>query len=54
LLRELRPYLATLPRGVADRAEGLTEPVTGDLIEWLGDYHPLRGIEIADTKEYVF
>jgi len=53
LLRELRPYLATLPRGIVERARDLTEPVTGDLAEWLGDYHALRGIEIADTKEYV-
>jgi CRISPR-associated endonuclease/helicase Cas3 len=53
LLRELRPYLATLPRGIAHRAGELVAPVLGDLVEWLGDYHPLRGIEVADTKEYV-
>lgn len=53
LLRELRPYLATLPRGIAARAAHLAAPVIGDLVEWLGDYHPLRGIEIADSKEYV-
>jgi CRISPR-associated endonuclease/helicase Cas3 len=55
LLRELRPYMATLPRGVVrDRASHLAVPVVGDLYEWIGDYHPERGIEIADTKETVF
>ncbi|MFI7694246.1 CRISPR-associated helicase Cas3' [Nonomuraea sp. NPDC049655] len=57
-LRSLRPYLATLPRGAARRAveEGLAEPVVGDLIEWRGDYHPQRGIELTspDPKELVF
>ncbi|MEU8252183.1 CRISPR-associated endonuclease Cas3'' [Nonomuraea sp. NPDC048916] len=57
-LRALRPYLATLPRGAARKAveEGLAVPVVGDLIEWLGDYHPRRGIELGspDPKELVF
>ncbi|MEW9532878.1 CRISPR-associated helicase Cas3' [Microbispora sp. NPDC049125] len=57
-LRALRPYLATLPRGAARRAveEGLAAPVIGDLVEWLGDYHPQRGIEISslDPQELVF
>ncbi|GAA3472249.1 CRISPR-associated helicase/endonuclease Cas3 [Nonomuraea roseola] len=57
-LRALRPYLATLPRGAARKAmeEGLAAPVVGDLIEWLGDYHPHRGIDIAspDPQELVF
>lgn len=57
-LRALRPYLATLPRGAARRAveEGLAAPVIGDLVEWLGDYHPQRGIEITspDPQELVF
>ncbi|WP_239108090.1 CRISPR-associated helicase Cas3' [Microbispora siamensis] len=57
-LRALRPYLATLPRGAARRAveEGLAAPVIGDLLEWLGDYHPQRGIEITspDPQELVF
>lgn len=57
-LRALRPYLATLPRGAARRAvnEGLAVPVIGDLVEWVGDYHPQRGIEIAspDPQELVF
>ncbi|RCG31426.1 CRISPR-associated endonuclease Cas3'' [Sphaerisporangium album] len=57
-LRALRPYLATLPRGAAARAvaEGLAAPIVGDLIEWLGDYHPQRGIEITspDPQELVF
>jgi CRISPR-associated endonuclease/helicase Cas3 len=57
-LRALRPYLATLPRSAARKAmaEGQAEPVIGDLIEWLGPYHPQRGIELAspDPKEMVF
>jgi len=57
-LRALRPYLATLPRAAALKAveEGLAEPVIGDLIEWLGPYHPQRGIELTspDPKELVF
>lgn len=57
-LRALRPYLATLPMGAASKAlqEGLAAPVVGDLIEWLGDYHPQRGIELAspDPQELVF
>ncbi|MDA0568010.1 CRISPR-associated helicase Cas3' [Streptomonospora sp. S1-112] len=55
LLRDLRPYMATLPRGYATgKAAGLMVPVVGDLYEWIGDYDEHRGIEIADTKEYVF
>ncbi|MEV0196353.1 CRISPR-associated helicase Cas3' [Nonomuraea sp. NPDC050691] len=57
-LRALRPYLATLPRGAARKAlqEGLATPVVGDLLEWLGDYHPQRGIEMTspDPQELVF
>ncbi|MDX3101081.1 CRISPR-associated helicase Cas3' [Nonomuraea angiospora] len=57
-LRALRPYLATLPKGAARKAlqEGLATPVVGDLIEWLGDYHPQRGIEMTspDPQELVF
>ncbi|GII96708.1 CRISPR-associated helicase/endonuclease Cas3 [Sinosporangium siamense] len=57
-LRALRPYMATLPRALAFRAveEGLAAPVIGDLIEWLGDYHPQRGIEMTtpDPQELVF
>lgn len=56
LIRRLRPYLATLPKGIARRAaeDGLTEPIIGDLVEWLGDYDAKRGIVFSDTKEYVF
>jgi len=57
-LRALRLYLATLPRTAARKAveEGQAEPVIGDLIEWLGPYHPQRGIELIspDPKELVF
>ncbi|POM27784.1 helicase Cas3 [Actinomadura rubteroloni] len=56
LLRELRPYMAAIPRGTARKAvdDGLAEPVIGDLIHWLGDYHPERGIELADSNTYIF
>ncbi|GAA4895727.1 CRISPR-associated helicase Cas3' [Streptomonospora salina] len=55
LMRELRPYMATLPRGyVTGKAAGLMVPVVGDLYEWIGDYDKQRGIEIADTKESQF
>ncbi|QVQ53396.1 CRISPR-associated helicase Cas3' [Spiractinospora alimapuensis] len=55
LLRELRPYMATLPKSLAfDKASGLLAPVVGDLHEWLGDYDERRGIEISDSEEYVF
>jgi CRISPR-associated endonuclease/helicase Cas3 len=57
-LRALRPYLAALPKGAARRAvqAGLAAPIIGDLVEWLGDYHPLRGIDITspDPQELVF
>lgn len=53
-LRQLRPYIASLPRGLARKHANLTSPVLGDLVEWLGDYHPHRGIELDDSKEYVF
>ncbi|GAB3474518.1 CRISPR-associated helicase Cas3' [Nocardiopsis coralliicola] len=55
LLRELRPYIATLPKSaVRGQAAGLLAPVIGDLSEWLGDYDELRGIEFTDSQEYVF
>lgn len=53
-LRQLRPYTASLPRGLAAKHAGLTSPVLGDLVEWHGDYHDQRGIEPEDSKEYVF
>jgi CRISPR-associated endonuclease/helicase Cas3 len=47
--RRLRPHLASLPTTLAQRAldEGAVVPVIGDLIEWRGAYHPLRGIELT-------
>lgn len=46
--RKLRPLLAALPASRARDAvsRGLAVPVVGDLLEWRGDYHPLRGIEL--------
>ncbi|MFV2198742.1 CRISPR-associated helicase Cas3' [Nocardiopsis sp. LOL_012] len=55
LLRRLRPYIASLPKALALKHADLTSPVLGDLVEWLGDYHRAqRGIELTDSKEYVF
>lgn len=55
LLRELRPFMAALPRSlVHGKARHLVVPIVGDLVEWIGDYHPQRGIEVSDSKEYVF
>jgi CRISPR-associated endonuclease/helicase Cas3 len=55
LMRELRPFTATIPKNMAfgDAAPFLS-PVVGDLYEWLGDYSDTRGVEITDTQEYVF
>ncbi|WP_304450670.1 CRISPR-associated helicase Cas3' [Nocardiopsis sp. YSL2] len=54
LLRWLRPYIASLPKALARKHADLTSPVLGDLVEWLGDYDDQRGIELSDSKEYVF
>jgi CRISPR-associated endonuclease/helicase Cas3 len=53
LLRELRPFLATIPKALARKAlaSGYAEPVIGDLLEWQGPYHPERGIDPADLTE---
>jgi CRISPR-associated endonuclease/helicase Cas3 len=46
-LRDLQPWMATLPRSLAIEAErrGDAEVLAGDLLLWLGDYHRQRGIE---------
>jgi len=51
--RKLRPHLASLPATLAQRAldEGRAVPVIGDLIEWRGPYHPLRGIELTTPEQ---
>ncbi|MBB5435151.1 CRISPR-associated endonuclease/helicase Cas3 [Nocardiopsis composta] len=55
LIRELRPYMASLPRYlVQGKAAEFAVPVVGDLYEWIGDYDETRGIEITDTRSYVF
>jgi CRISPR-associated endonuclease/helicase Cas3 len=58
LLRELRPYMATVPKRLARQAldRGWAEPIIGDLLEWQLPYHPVRGIDPAelpglDTQE---
>jgi hypothetical protein len=46
-LRDLQPWMASLPRSAAVEAErqGNAEALTGDLFLWLGRYHPQRGIQ---------
>ena len=50
LLRELRPYLATIPTKLARKAvaAGCAEPIIGDLLEWHGPYQGERGINSVD------
>ena len=42
-----RPYMATRPQapGTPGAGPGWAEPIIGDLLEWQGPYHPLRGID---------
>jgi CRISPR-associated endonuclease/helicase Cas3 len=49
LLRDLRPYLATIPKYMVKTAidRGWAEPIIGDLLEWTGDYDKARGIDPA-------
>ncbi|MFC4912979.1 CRISPR-associated helicase Cas3' [Actinomadura gamaensis] len=57
LLRDLRPYMATLTKRTADQGldRGLAEPVIGDLILWDADaYDADRGITLEDDEMYVF
>jgi CRISPR-associated endonuclease/helicase Cas3 len=53
LLRELRPYLATVPKRLARRAleHDWAEPIIGDLLEWRLPYHPARGIDPAELPD---
>ncbi|MGH3252220.1 MAG: CRISPR-associated helicase Cas3' [Trebonia sp.] len=53
LLRDLRPYLATVPRRLAHQAQasGWAEPIIGDLLEWKLPYHPVRGIDAAQLTD---
>ena len=53
LLRELNPFLATIPKRLARRAQdhGWTEPIIGDLHEWKLPYQDARGIDIAELPD---
>jgi CRISPR-associated endonuclease/helicase Cas3 len=53
LLRDLRPYLATIPKHLARQAQdrGWAEPVIGDLLEWKAPYDPARGIDPAELAD---
>lgn len=46
VLRDLQPYLVSIPRYTADRlrARGLIDPVTPGLGVWLGDYDAVAGL----------
>lgn len=53
-LRDLQPWMATLPRSMAIEAVRRSDAqvLVGDLLLWLGDYHDQRGMETsagADT-----
>ncbi|WP_424529240.1 CRISPR-associated helicase Cas3' [Sphaerisporangium viridialbum] len=52
VFRRIQPYLATMPTRLAQQAvtEGLATELLGDLYEWLGTYHPHRGIQFAYPK----
>ena len=54
-LRELQPWMATLPRSLAIEAErrGDAEVLEGDLLLWLGDYDEQRGIETGEGASTV-
>lgn len=53
LLRDLRPYIATVPKRLARRAQDRdwAEPIIGDLLEWKIPYHPVRGIDPAELPD---
>jgi CRISPR-associated endonuclease/helicase Cas3 len=53
LLRDLRPYIATIPRSLARKARdhGYAELLIGDLLEWGGPYDERRGIDPADLAD---
>lgn len=52
LLRELRPYLATIPKAIARKAllNGDAEPLIGDILEWTAPYDPDRGIDLTELS----
>lgn len=54
-LRELQPWMATLPRSLAIEAErrGDAEVLAGDLLLWLRGYHQQRGIEAGQGASAV-
>jgi CRISPR-associated endonuclease/helicase Cas3 len=53
LLRELQPFLASIPKHLAPKAvqAGDAAPVIGDLLEWQGDYDKQRGIDPASLAD---
>ena len=55
VLRDLQPWMATLPRSLAIEAErrGDAEVLVGDLLLWLGTYHSQRGIETGPAADAV-
>jgi CRISPR-associated endonuclease/helicase Cas3 len=53
LLRELQPFLATVPRRLAREAlaREFAEPIIGDVLEWHGPYDSTRGIDPSDLAQ---
>jgi hypothetical protein len=53
MLRDLRPFLATIPKSLARKAQAAdyAVPLFGDLLEWRAPYHHERGIDPADLIE---
>lgn len=53
LLRELRPFLATIPKKVAHKAlaRGYAELLIGDVAEWTAHYDRDRGIDLTELAE---
>ncbi len=53
VLRRLQPHTAALPRPEVHAAvnAGLAEPITGDLVEWLGNYDEDRGLDRDEPED---
>lgn len=53
LMRELGPFLATIPKSVARTAlkRGDVDPLIGDVLEWTARYDRDRGIDLTELAE---
>lgn len=54
LMRDLSPYLATIPKAVARKAvdHGYAEPLIGDVLEWQAPYDDDCGIDLTELAEF--